>query len=162
MLKKPGCYIPIIAFIIVFVLCSLVGQFLPTGLAHTNPPVLAEPSWDSPRTRELFMRTCGDCHSNETAWPWYSNIAPFSWLIQNDVMEGRAYFNVSEWGMGENEAGEAAGALWDGEMPPQQYKLLHPEARLSDSELHELYGGLLNTFGMGEGGEGNEEGENGD
>jgi len=155
MLKKPGCFIPLI-IIGVFVLCCLVVQLVPIGRVHTNPPVLAEPSWDNPRTRELFMRTCGDCHSNETVWPWYSNVAPISWLIQNDVNEGRSYFNVSEWGMRENEAGEAAEIFAEGEMPPAQFLLLHPEARLTPSEKQELYSGLQNTFGTGEGGEGNE------
>jgi hypothetical protein len=106
------------------------------------------------------MRTCGDCHSNETVWPCYSNIAPISWLIQNDVQEGRENLNVSEWEFSEYDAWKSAGALWDGEMPPRQYKLLHAKARLSDSELHELYSGLLSTFGMGESGGGSEEGEN--
>ena len=145
MLKKPGCFIPLIVSIVI-VICCLLIQLLPLGKEHTNPPVLAEPNWDSPRARELFMRACGDCHSNETVWPWYSNIASVSWLIQRDVEKGREEFNVSEWGFRENEAWKSAGALWDGEMPPKQYLLLHPEARLTDSELHELYGWLLYTF----------------
>jgi len=57
-------------------------QLVPYGHAHTNPPVTGEPKWDSPQTRELAKRACFDCHSNETDWPWYSNIAPVSWLIQ--------------------------------------------------------------------------------
>ena len=157
MLKKPGCFIPLIVSIVI-VICCLLIQLLPLGKEHTNPPVLAEPNWDSPRARELFMRACGDCHSNETVWPWYSNIAAVSWLIQNDVMEGRTHLNISEWGMRENHADEAAEIFSEGEMPPVQYLLLHPEARLSPTEKQELYLGLQNTFGMGEGGEGNEEG----
>jgi hypothetical protein len=122
---------------------------------HTNPPVAAEPQWDSPRTRELFFRACADCHSNETVWPWYSNIPPFSVLIQNDTLEGRAQFNVSEWGRPENEGGESAELLQNGEMPPRMYLLMHPSARLNASEKQELVQGLLATFG-GEGGEGGE------
>jgi hypothetical protein len=60
-------------------------QAVPYGRAHSNPPVVSEPAWDSPRARELAVRACFDCHSNETVWPWYSNIAPVSWLIQSDV-----------------------------------------------------------------------------
>ena len=56
-------------------------QLIPYGRNHTNPPVVTEPQWDSPRTRELFTRACADCHSNETVWPWYSNLAPMSWLV---------------------------------------------------------------------------------
>ena len=63
-------------------------QFAPYGRAHTNPPVRREPSWDTPANRELARRACFDCHSNETAWPWYTSVAPVSWLAQRDVDEG--------------------------------------------------------------------------
>jgi hypothetical protein len=59
----------------------LVIQLIPYGHDHTNPPVVKEAPWDSPRTRELAVGACFDCHSNETVWPWYSNIAPGSWLL---------------------------------------------------------------------------------
>jgi len=58
----------------------LVIQVIPYGRAHTNPRTTAEPAWDSSRTRELAAAACFDCHSNETAWPWFTSIAPFSWL----------------------------------------------------------------------------------
>ena len=138
------------------ILLGLVIQLIPYGRAHTNPPVTAEPQWDSPQTRTLFMRACGDCHSNETTWPWYSNIAPASWLVQYDVDEGRAAFNVSEWGRGENEADEAAEKVQKGEMPPWQYLILHPEARLSAAEKQALIQGLIATFGGQGGGEASE------
>jgi hypothetical protein len=125
---------------------------------HTNPPVKAEPQWDSPRTRELFFRACADCHSNETVWPWYSNIPPASLLIQKDTIDGRHHFNVSEWGRPKNEGEEAAELLQEGEMPSRMYLLMHPSARLNASEKQELVQGLLATFGD-EGGEGGEEGE---
>ena len=64
----------------------LIIQFVPYGRDHTNPPVIAEPAWDSPQTRALFFRACADCHSNETKWPWYSTIAPASWLITRDTL----------------------------------------------------------------------------
>ena len=72
-------------------------QFVLYGRGRDNPPVLAEVQWDSPRTRELAVKACYACHSNETKWPWYSNIAPGSWLIQKDVDEGRDELNFSEW-----------------------------------------------------------------
>ena len=62
--------------ILAVVALALLIQLVPYGRAHTNPPVVAEPNWDSPQTRELAVRACFDCHSNETTWPWYSNIAP--------------------------------------------------------------------------------------
>ncbi len=123
-------------------------QFIPYGKDHTNPPVVSEPKWDSMQTRELFMRACGDCHSNETKWPWYSKIAPVSWLVYYDVVEGREHFNVSMWGVQEeNEGDEAAEEVREGEMPLWPYLIAHPEARLSDDEKSALVKGLVNTFG---------------
>jgi hypothetical protein len=86
----------LLAGIAVIALLAL-AQAVPYGRAHTNPPVTKEPSWDSPRTRELASRACFDCHSNETRWRWYSNVAPVSWLVQRDVDGGRSAFNFSEW-----------------------------------------------------------------
>lgn len=125
----------------------LLIQFIPYGRDHTNPPVIAEPAWDSPQTRALFFRACADCHSNETKWPWYSNIAPASWLITRDVMQGREEFNVSEWGRPDNEGDDAAKLVQNGEMPPWFYLPLHPEANLSPAERQQLINGLLATFG---------------
>ena len=63
----------------------VVMQAVPYGRDHTNPPVIVEPAWDSPRTRELAVRACFDCHSNETKWPSYSHVAPLSWVVQRHV-----------------------------------------------------------------------------
>ena len=128
----------------VIVLAGVGIQLIPYGRAHVNPPVQAEPAWDSLRTRELFTRACADCHSHETVWPWYSNIAPMSWLVQHDVEEGRAEFNISVPG---GESDEAAEKVSEGEMPPAKYTLLHPTANLSISEKQELIQGLQATFG---------------
>lgn len=120
----------------------LVAQLVPYGRDHTNPPIVAEPAWDSATTRALAERACFDCHSNETRWPWYSNVAPSSWLVQNHVDEGRRVLNLSEWNRASAEAGEAAEAVREGEMPPRSYVLLHPEARLTDAEREQLARGL--------------------
>jgi hypothetical protein len=149
MLKKTGCYIPLI-IIGVLLLCFVALQAFTLTRSYANPPVVAEPNWDSPRTRELFMRTCGDCHSNETAWPWYSRVFPVSFLVANDVNEGRGQFNVSEWGVRENESGEAAEIFQEGEMPPAAFLMMHPEARLTPAEKQELLQGLIATFGAGD------------
>lgn len=125
----------------------VLAQLVPYGRDHTNPPVIAEPAWDAPRTRELFFRACRDCHSNETVWPWYASIAPASWLLQWDVDEGRSYLNVSQWGRGKQEGEEAAHMVRRGEMPPWFYLPAHPEARLSEPEKQELIRGLVATFG---------------
>lgn len=122
-------------------------QLVPYGRDHENPPVVAEPAWDSPQTRELFFRACKDCHSHETVWPWYGSIAPASWLLQRDVEEGREHFNVSRWGQGKQDADEAANMVRKGEMPPWFYLPAHPEARLTDAETQAFIQGLVATFG---------------
>jgi hypothetical protein len=122
-------------------------QFVPFGRSHTNPPTIAEPQWDSPLTRGTFFRSCGDCHSNRTVWPWYSSVAPASWLVQYDVEEGRSHLNVSEWGRKKNDADEAAEEVESGAMPYPPYLLLHPSARLSENEKAAFLQGLKNTFG---------------
>ena len=121
---------------------GLVVQVVPYGRDHANPPTVLEPTWDSPATRQLAARTCFDCHSNQTSWPWYSHVAPMSWLVQNHVDEGRRVLNFSEWNRGYDEAGEAAETVREGEMPPRSYVLLHPEARLTDVEREQLARGL--------------------
>ncbi len=135
-------------------------QLVPYGRDHGNPPVMAEPAWDRPETRALAARACFDCHSNETTWPWYSHVAPASWLVQDHVDDGRQVLNFSEWNRPQDEADEAAEEVQEGEMPPQSYLWLHPEARLSDAERQQLVAGLRQTLG-GEGG-GEDEGEEDD
>jgi hypothetical protein len=122
----------------------IVAQILPFGGEQTNPPVQAEPQWDSPLTRSLAVRTCYDCHSNETVWPWYSKIAPASWIVRGDVNQGRQELNFSEWHRRQKEAGEAAKAVQSGEMPPWYY----PAPSLSPSERQALIDGLQATLGM--------------
>lgn len=122
-------------------------QLVPYGRNHTNPPITAEPAWDSPATRELAKRACFDCHSNETVWPWYSHVAPVSWLVQRDTDEGRRKLNFSEWDKPQKEADEAAESVREGEMPMWIYLPTHPEARLSDAEKQALIAGLEATFG---------------
>jgi len=128
---------------------SLVIQLVPYGRDHSNPPVTAEPTWDSPRTRELAVAACYDCHSNEVEWPWYSNVAPISWSTQRHVDDGREDLNFSEWDRPQEEADEAVETIVDGEMPPLYYMLTHPDARLSDAEKQELVDGLTASIGKG-------------
>jgi mono/diheme cytochrome c family protein len=125
----------------------LVIQLVPYGKTHQNPPVVQEPNWDTPQTRALAKRACYDCHSNETVWPWYSSVAPVSWLVQHDTEEGREKLNFSEWGIREQEAEEAAETVEEGKMPIPIYLVTHPEARLTSEEKSLLIQGLGNTFG---------------
>ena len=126
----------------------LIIQLIPYGRDHNNPPVVREPAWDSAATRELVRRACFDCHSNQTVWPWYAVIAPASWLVYNDVAEGRGKLNFSDWLNGRREGekgGEIRKEIEEGEMPPFQYRLAHPEARLSGEEKQFLIKGLTAT-----------------
>ncbi len=116
----------------------------------TNPPVDADMAADrflviEPEVGALLRTACYDCHSNETRWPWYSHVAPASWLVVRDVNEGRKHLNFSSWG----EYGEArrvlalegiAEEVAEGSMPFPPYLLLHPEARLDSTERDRIIG----------------------
>ena len=133
-------------------LASIVGLFLilqlvPYGRTHSNPPTTVEPPWDSPRTRELAVRACFDCHSNKTRWPWYANVAPFSWAVQFDVETARSVINFSEWDRRYALAVYAGRRTSTGMMPPQKYRMAHPEATLTPEERTELARGLEATIG---------------
>jgi mono/diheme cytochrome c family protein len=124
----------------------VVIQLVPYGRSHQNPPVVAEPVWDSAQTRELAVVACFDCHSNQTNWRWYSNVAPISWWVQHDVDEARATLNFSDWTQA-RRANEAAEVVREGEMPPRYYLITHPQARLSDADIAALADGLAKTLG---------------
>lgn len=123
-------------------------QIIPYGRDHTNPRIRQEPKWDRLETRLMARHACMDCHSNQTVWPWYSSIAPVSWLVQRDVDEGRRELNFSEWDRPQREAKESAKVIRSGEMPPRSYLLVHPEARLLPAEKEALAVGLENTLVM--------------
>ena len=109
----------------------LALQLVPYGRDHDNPPVVRDTPWPTADGRRLAVAACYDCHSNETKWPLYSYVAPMSWLVQRDVENGRRELNFSVW---DGDADDAADAVEDGSMPPRNYTLLHPDARLSDEE----------------------------
>lgn len=132
--------------VIVVVVLIVVGggiQLIRPSIIGHNPPVVSEPQWPSPEVRALAQRACFDCHSNKSAWPWYSQIAPVSWLVANDVAEGRSRLNFSDWQGGRRgEPGELGQIVLEGEMPPSIYLIMHPSARLSDAERQTLATGL--------------------
>jgi hypothetical protein len=133
----------------VLIVISILGiiQIIPYGKDKTNPEVQTVPKWDSKESESLFAKTCLDCHSNQTKWPWYSKIAPLSWIIYHNVKEGREHFNISMMGkQKKNKFEDAAEELEEGEMPPLGYVLFHPEAKLSDNEINRLIEGLKITF----------------
>ncbi len=115
-------------------------QLIPVD--RTNPPVESE--IPAPEVVKVILkRVCYDCHSNETVWPWYSRVAPISWLVAWDVHEGREELNYSTWNRyGAKEQGKMIKESWEEveerEMPPWFYVPLHPEARLSDEDRRVL------------------------
>ncbi len=125
-------------------------QLVPYGHEHAVPPDGTLVAWDSAATEALAQRACYDCHSNRTRWPWYSSIAPISWRIQTHVMRGRMDLNFTAFDPANKDVAEAAGeagaTVTKGEMPPNDYVLSHPEARLSGTEKRALVAGLNRTF----------------
>ena len=128
-------------------LAAVLIQLIPYGRNHLNPPSTKEPSWNSPDTRALFRRACFDCHSNQTVWPWYSHIAPVSWLLQNDVNGGRSHLNFTEWDRPQRHAKDVAAEVNPGDMPPWFYLPMHPAARLTAAEKQALVDGAEKSLG---------------
>jgi Haem-binding domain len=87
----------------------------------------------------ILTRACQDCHSNQTVWPWYSQIAPVSWLIVHDVNEGRGELNFSEWGRytarrQDRKLKEICEQVERGKMPMPIYTFMHPQTKLTASD----------------------------
>jgi len=120
-------------------------QYVP--VSTTNPPVTRDAHWNSPATRALAKRACFDCHSNETRWPWYARIAPASFLMANQVTDGRRDLNFSEWDKPQrSRMDDVQREVDNGDMPFWDYVLLHPEAKLSAAEKARLIDGLKATY----------------
>lgn len=141
--KMIGLFMRLVA--IGVILFGLI-QLIPYGRQHTNPQVIAEPMWDSPQTRQFAVRACFDCHSNETIWPWYSHVAPVSWLLQRDVEVGRRNMNFSEWDTKSLYADRLVEMIQSGQMPPFPYLMMHPDVRLSQTEKEAFIQGLLSSI----------------
>jgi hypothetical protein len=112
---------------------------------RTNPPVDPAATFEAvakpdPQLAAIVRRACRDCHSHDTKWPWYSLIAPVSWLVADDVEQGRAHLNFSRWNLLSPEMSklrmkEACREVRSKGMPPWQYRLMHPEARIGDEDV---------------------------
>ena len=115
-------------------------QFVP--VQRLNPPVEAEVPAPA-NVRTVLQRACYDCHSNETVWPWYSHIAPFSWLVARDVRKGREELNFSTWSrIATQQQVKKLKKSWEevaeGEMPPWFYLGIHRDAALSAEDRKTL------------------------
>jgi hypothetical protein len=115
-------------------------QFLSPGAE--NPPSKGEVS-APPEIQHTLRRSCYDCHSNQTQWPWYGQVAPFSWAVARDIYLGRRQLNFSEWGdyyplTRKRKLQWMGRALQREDMPPLFYRLIHPSSRLSPRDRAQL------------------------
>ncbi len=116
--------------------------------SRTNPPVnaglvITSVQSVTPAAKSILDRSCSDCHSNRTVWPWYSQVAPSSWLVASDVNGARRKMNLSEWGTyPEYRRLDRMKGICDevtrGNMPPWQFLLMHSAARLSPADVNAL------------------------
>lgn len=133
--------------VLVVVVVLLIGiQFIriDQSVPYTNPQseyfvVASVPS----SIQTIMKESCFDCHSNHTTYPWYANIAPASWMLQNHIKEGREHLNFSEWGNYSSDdrnkmLEEALEEVEKDNMPLKPYVLMHPEAKLSSEEKDAL------------------------
>src|SRR6266404_877208 len=116
--------------------------------ARTNPAVdesqtIAAHTQMTPQVKDILDRSCRDCHSNQTVWPWYTNVAPISWWLSNHVNEGRQNLNLSEWGKldqdrQDRKLRQICDEVSDGVMPLSSYVPMHPQAKLSAEDKKTL------------------------
>lgn len=119
---------------------ALLGSAQCVRFARTNPPVrgdLVAPA----EVQRILRNACYDCHSNQTVWPWYSVVAPASWIVHHEVNDGRRRLNFSEWADYASDPDTAVQKLREvatfvatGDMAPWYYRLLHPSARLTGAQ----------------------------
>lgn len=120
----------------------VIAQFVP--VARTNAPVdpaktIASVEHVPFNVEAVFDRSCADCHSDNTQWPWYSYMAPLSWVVAHDVHEARRHFNFSQWGTysagkRDHELEEICNEVLQGDMPDGKYTFLHRSARLTEDD----------------------------
>ena len=137
----------ILKWVAIVVVCLFViAQF--KRPARTNPPVdqtqtLEAHTQMTSQVASVLSRSCNDCHSNNTTWPWYTNVAPVSWFIADHVEDGRRHLNFSEWGEGDErrkrkKLEEICEEVRDGAMPLSSYTPLHPQAKLTPEDIKTL------------------------
>ena len=121
---------------------ALVHPLGPVKSVFSAEPLLSGSSAD-PAMQRIIERSCQNCHSKRTEWPWYSYIAPVGWMIENDVSQGRQHLNLSHWEEYSSQQQNAllskmAAAIRNRQMPPGRYALLHPAAKLSNAEIAQI------------------------
>lgn len=134
------------------ILGFLALQVFPAGLViesfkrpERNPPIISSIEWNSPEAEAIARKACYDCHSHETEWPWYSYIAPVSWIINRDVNHGRESMNFSDYDAGALHAEDVRDHVYY-DMPPEIYLPMHPDAKLTDEEREILIAAIVATL----------------
>ena len=130
------------ALILLFLISVYVHPFGPVKHQHSARPLLSGASIDS-KARNIISRSCQNCHSEATEWPWYSYIAPVSWLVESDVSHARSHLNFAHWEEYSSDQrftflSEISTMVSAGSMPPSRYLLMHPEATLSNADISEI------------------------
>jgi ABC-2 type transport system permease protein len=132
---------------------SRIGAARPTALLDqqapetTLPPAAREPAWDTPHTRELAVQACYACHGTGADSPWYTRVAPVSWLAGQQTQAGRSALNFSTWDQKQTDVDTIVGAVEAGQMPPPLARVVAPSASLSEAERAELVRGLRAALG---------------
>ncbi len=132
------------AISIVVLASALVHPSGPVKIPKSNNPLLADAEID-PAVLKIIERSCQNCHSEKTEWPWYSYVAPMSWLVESDVSQARGHMNLSHWDEYTVEEKQTILALVGSvvrsrAMPPARYTLIHKNAQLSAAEREAIYG----------------------
>ena len=132
----------LIGLLIVFALIQFIR------IDKTNPPVDSTKDFlvitSAPEdVQQMVKASCYDCHSNESKYPWYSNVAPVSWWVKDHIIEAREELNFSEWGTYEwkrmdHKMEECVEEIEEHEMPLKPYVLAHQEANLSEDQRAQL------------------------
>jgi hypothetical protein len=122
-----------------WVLASVLVHRLPHNVSDRSGAPLLPGAEIAPSVADVFNHACIDCHSERTRWPWYSNLAPASWLIEGDVLRARSRLNLSYWDSLDRAEQRAlltaiATVIENREMPPHRYLMLHPQAKLSPDD----------------------------
>jgi hypothetical protein len=109
----------------------------------SDNPLLAGVEVD-PEVFEILHRSCQNCHSEKTEWPWYSHIAPMSWLVEGDVSQARSHMNLPHWSdytveEQQDLLARIGSVVRSGEMPPGRYTMIHSNAKLSSAERDNVY-----------------------
>jgi hypothetical protein len=140
-MSRPAMKWTVIGVVVIFILIQAIRP------SRTNPPVVESRTLEAhvqvpPQVQTVLMRSCYNCHSNATVWPWYSNVAPVSWLVANDVNTARGHVNLQDWQaqVNEQEGKEHLGLICklirEGTMPPAKYRIMHSDANISPEEAN--------------------------